>query len=403
MIPGLLNHRSSRALSMLAASGLMVWAGCSSSGVAEVGVSHPTMIAVAPETFLGDVPCGEQGNGLQRYVATLTDVTARIDAAAGGAGGEGDVAAPNGGQSDGAGGEGDFTLPSSHPVPCLSGIGFGFVVPGRHYAMRIEGYDTTALAPRAPGSPAMVTAAPDASPETIASAPAVAPLWSATCDATTAVSVTVVQVAHCSKFQPPAGDTLPSELRIPTAALLGGLECGDEPGQVERLSVSVSFPKEAARVLDVACGEDAIFADVPARVRASAYVSAFGADSTQAFAGASCDALTLPSASVTASCAKLSSVGTLRVPLVDALAVAGLSCNAATLSNVLVNVPGEPAPRSFPPPDCLQPFDHGFAAGAAAVTVTVLNGKEELASLTCHAEVAPGSLVVAICDQNEAQ
>ena len=395
MIPGPSNHRPLRPLSMLVASGLLLWAGCSSDTVGEVGVSHPTMIEIPPESFLGDVPCTLQEGGFTRYVATLTDVTVRNENA-GGAGG---------GSSDGIGGEGDVTLASSAPVPCRAGVGFGFVVPGHQYTAVIEGYDTSAIVPRAPGSPLMVAPPADATPSEIAKAPAVAPRWRATCPATTAVSVTVVQAAGCTQLAlAPDAEERDTELALDTQSLLGSLECGDQPGQVERFSISLDAGEPQPRLLELPCDSEAgaVFSNLPGHVSASAFVSAFSADTTVAFAGAACTALTLPGARVTASCAKLNQVGTVRFDLVDALAEVGLVCSSASLTEVLVDVLGETELRRFSPPDCLQPFDHGFAAGeAASVTITVKNDQQQLASLTCRAVAVPGALVEAICEQND--
>lgn len=391
------HYRLSLPVVAFAATGLLCWAGCTNDGTTAVSVTHPTMIELSPETFLGEVPCTEQPGGLTRYVATLTDVTARLEAA-GGANGTGD---------DGAAGEADFALPSTAPVPCLSGVGFGFVVPGRKYEALIEGYDTDQVVPRASGSRVMVRLEPPQDPTTpeaqqaIAAAPALAPRWSAICKATTAVARTVLQ-ASCEQFVAAEGGT--SELRLSVSKLLGDLECGAEPGQVERLNVSLDAGDGVPRELELACDPtaDAIFSELPPRKTVTAYVAAFSAGSTQPLAGAKCEALTVTSASVTASCARLSQVGTLRVDLPQALASADLTCSSAALTDVLVDVPGEDAARSFPPPDCLQPLDIGFGVGPAAVTVTVLNVDQELASLTCGAEIAPGKLVVANCEQNQA-
>jgi hypothetical protein len=394
MTPGLSNHRALRPLSMLVASGLLVWVGCSSDPVSEVGVSHPTMIEIPPESFLGDVPCTLQEGGLTRYVATLTDVTERNENAGGAGGGSG----------EGVGGEGDVTLASSGPVPCRAGVGFGFVVPGRQYTAVIEGYDTSVLRPRAPGSPLMVAATADLTEAELAKAPPVTPRWRASCPATTAVAVTVVQAVGCTTLalEPDAAER-DTELVLSTAALLGGLECGEEPGQVERFSIRLDAGEPEARVLELPCDAsvDAVFSSLKSGVSASAFVSAFSAGSLQPFAGATCNALTLPGARVTAHCAKLNSFGTLRVNLVEALAAVGLTCSTSELSAVLVDVTGETAVRSVAPPACLQPFDHGFPAGAATVTLAVMNGEEELASLICAGEVVPGAVVPAICEQND--
>jgi hypothetical protein len=379
---------------MLVASGLLVGVGCSSDPVDEVGVSHPTMIEIPPESFLGDVPCTLQEGGLTRYVATLTDVTARNENA-GGAGG---------GSSDGAGGEGDVTLASSAPVSCRAGVGFGFVVPGRQYTAVIEGYDTSELRPRAPGSPLMVAAGPDAAGADLAKAPTVAPRWRASCPATTAVSFTVVQAVGCTalKLEPDAVER-ETELVLSTTALLGGLECGEGPGQVERFSIRLDAGETEPRLLELPCdpATDAVFSSLKSRVSASAFVTAFSAESPEPFAGATCNAVTSPGVRVTATCAKLNPLGTLRVNLVDALAQVGLACSTTDVSSVVVDVTGETALRPIAPPACLQPFDHGFPAGAATVTLSVMNGEEQLASLTCAGVVVPGAVVPAICEQND--
>jgi hypothetical protein len=379
---------------MLVTSGLLVAVGCSSDPGDEVGVSHPTMIEIPPESFLGDVPCTLEEGGLTRYVATLTDVTARNE----------NVGGAGGGSSDGVGGEGDVTLASSAPVPCRAGVGFGFVVPGRQYTAVIEGYDTSVLRPRAPGSPLMVAATPDLPAAELAKAPPVAPRWRASCPATTAVAATVVQAVGCTtlELEPNAAER-DTELVLSTAALLGGLECGEEPGQVERLTIRLDAGEPEPRLLELPCdpGVDAVFSNLKSRVSASAFVSAFGVQSEQPFAGATCNALTLPGARVTAHCAKLNPLGTLRVDVSEALADVGLSCSTADVSAVVVDTPDGAAPRRLAPPDCLQPFDHGFPAGDASVTLTVMNGKQQLASLTCGGTVVPGSVVPAICEQND--
>lgn len=360
----------SRPLTPLLALGLL-GLGCSNDGVTEAGVTHPTLIEVAPELFLGEVPCTEREGGLTRYVATLTDA------------------------------DSGFRLPSSRPVPCSTGVGFGFVVPGRRYTVRVDAYDTAVLAPRAAGSPLMVEAEPDAAPAAIATAPLRQPAWTAECEPAVAVYTTIVRPPSCSRLvATDAKPETPTELRLPLTPLLGELECGSEPGQVDRLVASLSLDDET-RELEVPCAAagEAVFTDVPARQSVSAFVSAFSADSTTPFAGASCQAFTIAGASIAASCTKLSQVGTLRVDLATALEELGLSCDAS-ISELSIDVPGEERPRRVVPPDCRQPWDLGASAGPAAVTVTVRSGEQELATLTCGAEVTPGSVTVAICEQN---
>ena len=369
--------------------GLLVYAGCSSSSTESVAVSHPTMIEVAPEDFLGGVPCSE-GPGLKRYVATLFDTNYVAQAGASGVDAESDA------QVGGAGP--DFQLPSSPPTPCLAGVGFGLIVAGRHYDVKIDGYDTDDLAPRAIGSRQMVSPVPS---ETQPVTPLATPRWTAHCEDAIALDSTIVRADHCRPFTVVDAAALGS-VRIPLGRLLDGLSCGDQPGQVDHFSVSLSTGTGAPLVQTVACDAraQALFTELSPRQRVSAYVTALGADGSDAFAGATCDAFTLPEASVDAECTSLSQVGTLRVDLAGALALLGLQCDSASIDRVTVNVPGEEEEQSFPPPDCLHPFTHGFAPGAAVVTVIALDVDGNEKSATCGATVTPGQLTLAECATN---
>jgi hypothetical protein len=368
--------------------GLLVYAGCSSSSSPSLAVSHPTMIEVAPEDFLGSVPCSE-GSGLKRYVATLFD-TNYAQAGASGIDPESEA------QVGGAGP--DFQLPSSPPTPCLASVGFGLVVPGRHYDVEIDGYDSDDLAARAVGSRQLVSPAPG---PTQPVTPLATPRWTARCKDAIAVDSTIVRADHCTPFTVLDGTALGS-VRIALGRLLDGVSCGDQPGQVDHFSVSLSAGTDAPLVQSVACdaSAEALFTELSPRQRVSAYVTALSADGSDAFAGATCDAFTLPEASVDADCTSLSQVGTLRVDLAAALALLGLECDSTSIDSVTVNVPGEEKEHSFPPPDCRQPFTQGFAPGGAAVTVIAIDVDGNEKSATCGATVTPGQLAIAECTEN---
>ena len=381
--------RSLRPASFLVGLGLLAHVGCSSSSATSVAVTHPTMVEVAPENFLGDLPCSE-GPGLKRYVATLFDTNY---VAQGGASGTGDST------SDG-GAAPDFQLPSSLPTPCLAAVGFGLVVAGRHYDVKIDGYDTDDLAPRASGSRQMVSPAPSMEQEVT---PLATPRWTAHCDDAIAVDSTIVRADHCTPFT--ASESAPGSVHIGLGQLLAGLSCGDQPGQVDHFDVSLSAGGAPALVQSMPCTADAaaLFSGVAPQTRVSAYVSAFSADGTDAFAGATCGAFTRAEGSVNAECTSLSQVGTMRVDLQGALALLGLTCDKRSVSSVTVQVPGDAQVQAFPPPDCEQPFTHGFAPGAAVVTVEALgpSGSDSPArSLTCGATITPGQLALAECTAN---
>jgi hypothetical protein len=373
---------------------LLASAGCSTDSGSATGVTHPTMIEIAPEQFRGDVPCAADGEqpGLKRYVATLLDP----NEASGGA-----PSADESSPDAGAGGAGSadepdltnaFALPSTPPTSCLAGVGFGFIVPGRHYVARIEGYDRIDIESRVPGSALVVD--PDGSP--------VKPVWTAECDPTLAVDETIVRAKRCSQFLPSSADARGS-VRLPVAALLGPLVCGEGEGEVAELSVNLDVGGDPF-VQTLGCDEgDVLFEGLEPYQPVSAFVSAFSAGSIDPFAGASCAARTLPEASVVAQCTQLSQEGTLRVDLPAALALLGLACK--DVEDVQVQAVGQDQAQSFPPPACLQTFDRGFAAGSASVTVSVVHaatgeaGASALVdTVTCSGQVSPGRVVVADCE-----
>ncbi|HVY28561.1 MAG TPA: hypothetical protein VHB79_18525 [Polyangiaceae bacterium] len=378
-------------------AGLVAFAGCSSSATTTIAVTHPTMIRVEPEDFLGTVPCDPNGSGLKRYVATIVD----YDFGEGGAGGE-PATLP---EAQG------FQAPSSLPTPCTTGVGFGFVVPGRHYEVLIDGYDRSDLVPRATGSREMLpadAAGADVPSDVAVHTNVVAPRWHAYCRRAIATDSTIVQAGDCEPF-PPAGGTT-GTVRVALGPLLGQLHCGSAPGEVDHFTVTATLPDGTTQDQDAACPVDsaaappvAVFSDLPAR-RLSFYVQAISADSdVSPIAGAECNAVVEADASRDAACAALSEVGTVQLDVAAALKQLGASCSAELVSSVTVTaVPvADNTPQSLPPPDCLQPFTHGFLPGpmpAGLVLTATLTGTGDQVSLSCHAEVEPGRVVAATCE-----
>lgn len=125
-------------------------AGCGTSSDIVTVQPHPTILEVNPREFMASLKCGTDEGALQRYVATLTDVT-RV--------GEPEESL-------------NFDLPSSAPARCEQGVAFGLVVPGHFYTARVDGYDRSDLEPLAPGVPILVD------PST---REPVAPRWTTTC------------------------------------------------------------------------------------------------------------------------------------------------------------------------------------------------------------------------------
>ncbi|MGC4088848.1 MAG: hypothetical protein QM756_13300 [Polyangiaceae bacterium] len=143
--------------------------GCSSSATTTSALPHPTVIEVSPDEFAQPPSCGSEAGSLQRYLATLIDVTPS----------DGDAGAPV-----------NFTLPSSalqieaggtihyEPIPCLQAVNFGWVVSGHTYRAELLGFDRSDLHLLEGGLPVAIDAATRA---------VVQPRWRATCGTTTPV------------------------------------------------------------------------------------------------------------------------------------------------------------------------------------------------------------------------
>jgi len=189
----------------------------------------PTSIVVTPESFLGSLACGTEPGGLLAYQATLIDVT------------EGWDGAPR--------------LPSSPVVDCTSTLSFETVQLGRRYGALIAAFDRNDLRQREQGSSVVVD--PDGNE--------VAPRWTTSCTGhdgeieaafggaggesmggwtgnislgALALEYSAVEVGGCA---PLSGTIDPSltGVRVDLTAFLGGLSCGEEPGQVLDYSVEL--------------------------------------------------------------------------------------------------------------------------------------------------------------------
>jgi hypothetical protein len=373
---------------------LIALSACSSSGTTPIPVTHPTMISVEPEDFIGPVPCDPHGPGLKRYVATIVDQ----NYSEGGAAGSEEQA--EGGAPEAAQG---FRGPSSLPTPCTTGTGFGFVVPGRHYDVLIDGYDTDALAPRALGSAEMVATDVDTDP---VHTPVLTPLWRAQCTGAVAVDSTVVRATGCTTFQV-AGDTASGDLRLDLGSLLGSLSCGTEAGMVDHFEVSEPDGAPDAPVVTAPCSADAqVEVTGAAGKRLSLLVSAVGRlsdtdETQQVLAGASCTGVVRGGASTAASCAALSTFTTLQLDLNAALALLGGTCSADELTNVVVTpIDNGSPPRTLSPADCLQPISFGFGPGTLPTVKVEANflTPHTATALNCYADPSPGQVVTAVCD-----
>ena len=220
---------------------------------------NPTLVAVEPEAFLGDVPCLSSPGAMRRYVVTLEDVTGDL-------GGE----------------EADFdtfVLPSSPPVSCEVPVAFGFVIPEHRYVADIQGYDRTDLVPLAAGSPVMLSAD---------SGEVVEPRWTTSCGrqnqgtdtAVIAFERVTIPVRACEPLVDHLEGGSPTGVTVSLADALADLECGSEPGTVDRFEVALNGSEDAP--LEASCGDTVTFEALTAEATYTFTVTAFEADAATA-------------------------------------------------------------------------------------------------------------------------
>lgn len=353
--------------------------GCSDSTVTPTEVVHPTLVAVSPREFLGNVPCLDAPGAMRRYVATLWDVTGTsADPGDGGAGG-----------ADGAAGatfEEPFALPSSGPVPCSEEVGFAYVVTGHRYVASIEGYDRDDLVPLQAGVPILVD------PET---RERVAPRWTAHCGeedpATSYASVTRI-VRGCTPLTDSnPGGTTGVEVRLDS--LLGEYRCGDGASAVARFEV-----RGPDGVAGAACDEAVRIVPPEGASTLVLPVLAFAKGADTPSLGTVCTARVVHSVVTQASCSPLTSGGTLVVEPSEALATLGSDCSTA-FSELKAEVVGDEAEtlKELDSRTCTRSVEFSnLPQGSASVRFT-LRTPDETRTALCTAAIQPGQVVTARC------
>ncbi len=264
-------------MAVVGALGVVVL-GCSDSRGGKRN-DNPTLVAVEPDAFLGDVPCLSSPGAMRRYVATLEDVTGDLG------GEDADIDS--------------FVLPSSPPVSCVVPVAFGFVVPDHRYVADVQGYDRTDLVPLAPGSPVMLTTD---------SGEVVEPRWTTSCGrqnqgtdtAVIAYDRVTIFVRACEPLTDHLEGGSTTGVTVALADALGDLDCGAEPGSVDRFEVTLDGADEAPR--EASCEEAVTFEGLTAEATYTFTVAAFEADGTAAAWETTCFRTTEPGAIVPAHC-----------------------------------------------------------------------------------------------------
>lgn len=277
MLP--LRARPTRALLGLAALAL----GCSVSG-GTAGPTTPTLIAVSPQDFAGDVPCADAPGAMRSYVVTLYDL--------------GSAEEP----------QEPFALPSSvvrqgdgsfAPARCESATAFSFVIPGHRYDAEIEVYDRADLRALGAGSRHLVDA----------SGAYVPPRWTTTCgrkQGGSAAEGPVTAAWYLTRFVrgcEPLATTQPATptgIRVSLDDALGKLACGEAGGQVALFTAKRDDSEEPSQ--GAACGESVQFVGLEAGTTYSFTVQAFESGALTPRWGTTCYRKALAGAVVPAAC-----------------------------------------------------------------------------------------------------
>jgi hypothetical protein len=402
-----------RILCVLVAAG----ASCGCVSAPESATStEPTLVAVSPGDFLGDVPCANAPGAMRTYVATVTDVTPGVTA---------DGSAVS-----------EFALPSSGPVSCLKDVGFGggFVIPGHEYVADVEAYDRTGLEQlggTGSGSPMLVdkktgafvpprwTTSCGRGAPLLGSGPAEAGLSDAAADASdsdadaadaeagpnaesngpvVAASNETVFVRGCAPLTDHA-TAGPTAITVALGKMtLGSLSCGLGVDQVDHFTAELEGA--GGSVQSGTCRSKLEFSGLTAGQSYDFHVEAYAAGATSPGWATDCYASALSGAVIGAACDPLTDQGAISVDMPDVLKTLGLSCGAQLLS-VTVTLAGVPSVTQTPP-QCDQPVQFsGLAPGSYAIAVTTtLSDGSGGPTASCTSTVLPGRTTQALCSKD---
>lgn len=271
-----------RLLPLLVTSAALIL-GCSVSG-GSTGPTTPTLIAVSPLDFTGDVPCVDAPGAMRSYVVTLYDL--------------GTAEAP----------QEPFALPSSvvrqaddrfTPAHCESAAAFSFVVPGHRYDAEIEAYDRDDLHALGAGSRKLIDATGSYVP----------PRWTTTCGRkqggaasegpVTAAWYLTRFVRGCAPLET-AQPATPTGVSIRLDDALGALTCGEGPDQISAFSVKRDGSDDPAQ--GAGCADSVEVVGLEAGTSYSFSVEAFEAGASKPRWATQCHRKAVSGAVVPAAC-----------------------------------------------------------------------------------------------------
>lgn len=351
-------------------------AGCVSSPGGEATRRIPTLVAVAPEDFSGDVPCLDAPGAMQSYVVRLFDHGTAEEPLA-------------------------FELPASvilegtsyRPVSCQQPAVFGHVVPGHKYSAIVEAYDRSDLVALAAGSPVLVDANGDY----------VAPRWTTRCGRTAdgapadGAVVSAFAVTRFVRGCEPLATTAPATetaISLSLTGLASPDECGNALEQIERFSVRQT--SDPATVQEAPCGGSVVFSGLEPGAPYAFELTTFASGATTPNRGTTCFRVALQGATVPAACDPLSTVGTLEIDLGELLSSWGAGCGPGGDIQSITATLGDQMSTVACSTGALR-FDE-LAPGAYSVGVTSSQfGDTPGPGAVCSGEVTPGLVARASC------
>jgi hypothetical protein len=354
---------------------------CEGESVDPVEEPQVTGVVVAPEDFLGSIPCVNAPGAMRLYTAELVRVSLPeplpVDLELG----------PERMQS--------------LPIGCERGVAFGQVTIGATYAANVSAYDRADLVPSPLGDGTLV----DAQTNEL-----VTPRWTGVCGCFTADGAPAVppacepskstraeykslrHVYGCSltDLSPTPSATQVTVALDPTST---ELQCGNEAGMLSSFAVY----RDGELLGEAGCADTLSFdavADEVFELEVLAYT-----DSDAPALGTVCRARALPGATIAASCDPLSAQGGLEIPLASAVAALGASC-ADPLRNLSITLDDEAmSSLTLTTVSCAGSlrFDN-LAPGDVQVSFAAQRGDETLTGV-CSATVEPGLVARPTCDE----
>lgn len=348
---------------------------CFTSPGSDSAPEPPTLVGVAPQDFLGPVPCTDAAGGLRTYVTRLFD--------------HGTAEEPM-----------SFELPAgvvqgasgSHvPVPCTQIAVFGHVVPGHRYSAIVEAYDRTDLRALAPGESLLLDP----------SGNFVEPRWTTRCgrdEAGNPGTGSVISAAFVTRFvrgcEPLAtsGPPTPTAITVSVTDVPDAPGCGSATGQVERFRARPAGNPAAEQ--EAACGEIITFSDLVGGQGYEFDLLAFEGGEVVPTWGTTCFRSALDGATVPADCIPLSTEGALEVDVDALLAAWGTTCGGPSgLSSVTATLGTE----SLSACGGTLRFSN-LSPGPASVAVTTEQADQTPGpGALCSGTVEPGIVADATC------